>query len=340
MIENRITVFISYSWDSPEHQEWVLKLAKDLSEKYGIIVIVDQYELKTGSDLPYFMEQSIEKADKVLIILTPNYKVRAEERTRGVGYESTMITQELFESPITNIKFLPILRRGTLETSSPKFLRSKISHNMVDDKKYYDELLKLAKDIYNHPVVDKPKLGAIPNFNELSLDPIIDKANSVLSEERLNLELNRIVDSEEGVEIFRKEIEFLNNQLQDKVNLYKQTTGLNFTFETNERNISIVQCNGNSVRLEWSSRFSNSAENNSLTIVQMKGYERIDRWGVFQHEEPTILFSTRYKFDLDYNKEVVWFSIAKFTTDKIIQRIFTYLIDVIQTEKSKNFRKH
>lgn len=32
----RPIVFISYSWDSQEHQDWVLKLSKDLIEKYKI----------------------------------------------------------------------------------------------------------------------------------------------------------------------------------------------------------------------------------------------------------------------------------------------------------------
>ena len=112
MEQNRKTVFISYSWDNTEHQEWVLQLAKDLMTKFGIDVILDQFELSAGKDLTYFMESAIEKADKVLVILTPKYKVKAENRESGVGYETSMITQELFESPISKVKFIPVLRVG------------------------------------------------------------------------------------------------------------------------------------------------------------------------------------------------------------------------------------
>ncbi|MDP1069474.1 toll/interleukin-1 receptor domain-containing protein, partial [Klebsiella pneumoniae] len=79
----------------------------------GIDVILDQFELSAGKDLTHFMESSLEKADKVLVILNPNYKQKAENRKSGVGYETSMISQEIFESPISKVKFIPILRIGS-----------------------------------------------------------------------------------------------------------------------------------------------------------------------------------------------------------------------------------
>ena len=198
MIEKRITVFISYSWDGLEHQQWVLELAKDLMERFGIDVILDQFELSAGGDLNYFMESSIEKADKVLVILTPNYKTKAEKRSSGVGYESSMISQEIFESPITKVKFIPVLRQGTMNTSSPKFLKSKLYSSFVDDSSYLKELYKLAMIIYGKPTIEKPELGDVPDFKSGNLDPIIDMAKSLTDEESLNNEINSILESSEG----------------------------------------------------------------------------------------------------------------------------------------------
>ncbi|WP_426486127.1 toll/interleukin-1 receptor domain-containing protein [Flavobacterium sp. 2] len=340
MSENRKTVFISYSWDSPEHQQWVLKLAKDLTEKYGVIVLLDQYHLNTGSDLPYFMEQSIEKADKVLVVLTPNYKVRAEERKSGVGYESTMITQEIFESPITKIKFLPILRVGSSQTSSPRFLKSKVYHNMVDDKVYYSELLKLAKLIYDKPVIDIPVLGAIPDFNEPTFDPIIDSASSFLSEERLNRELNQIINSTAGVNIYDKEIDILNSLLKEKVDLYKTSTGLNFTYESNDRDATVIHCENFSVSFYWSGRFTNTAEHNKLIVRRWSGFaSATDNRFYFPDEKPVMLSENNYKFNLNYSNEVVWTSSKEhLSTGEIIQNSFIFLIEEIKKVKSKNFR--
>ncbi|MFD1603007.1 toll/interleukin-1 receptor domain-containing protein [Flavobacterium artemisiae] len=340
MAESRKTVFISYSWDNPEHQDWVLNLAKDLTEKYGIIVLLDQYQLHTGSDLPYFMEQSIEKADKVLIILTPNYKARAEERKKGVGYESTMITQEIFESDITKIKFLPILRIGTSETSSPKFLKSKIYHNMVDDRKYFDELLKLAKLIYDHPVHVKPELGSIPDFNEPSIDPIIDKAKALINEKKINQELNAIIDSFNGAVILKNEMETFHKQLNEKANLYKKSTGLNFAYETNDLSNAVIRCEKFSVFFELSVEYSNSAKQAFLDEKRLEGIVKLHNYNfVATNTKPAVLKNNEYKFDLDYSKNVVWkCDTLKFTTTEIIQNAFVFLIGEIEADISKDFR--
>jgi len=42
-------VFISYSWSSPQHEQWVLDLAERLSGD-GIIVVLDKWDLKEGQD--------------------------------------------------------------------------------------------------------------------------------------------------------------------------------------------------------------------------------------------------------------------------------------------------
>ena len=47
--------FISYSHDNEDHKEWVLNLASRLVEN-GVNVILDQWNLSLGGDLPSFME--------------------------------------------------------------------------------------------------------------------------------------------------------------------------------------------------------------------------------------------------------------------------------------------
>jgi hypothetical protein len=341
MTENRKKVFISYSWDNSEHQEWVLSLAKDLMSKFGIEVILDQFELSAGKDLTYFMESSIEKADKVLIILTPNYKIKAEDRKSGVGYETSMITQEIFESSITEVKFIPILRIGDSKNSSPKFLKSKVYHHMIDDNLYVNKLYELSRIIYDKPIIEKPTLGEIPNFTDATLDPILDIAKSLLNEEKLNLELNQIISSIVGTDLFRKEIDILNAQLKEKVELYKNSTGLHFNYESNNRDSTLIQCEEFCVSFYWDLKYSNTAENASLIVRQWKGYLRLDnRAFYFPSEEPKRLKETKYKFDLNYSKEVIWDSLKeKASTTEIIQNTFVFLINEVKKVKTKNFRR-
>ena len=83
-------VFISYSWDSPEHRQWVAQLGGYLRQ-CGIDVTLDQWHVRYGEDLAAFMERSVREADRVLVICTESYVDKASRRTRGVGYELLMV---------------------------------------------------------------------------------------------------------------------------------------------------------------------------------------------------------------------------------------------------------
>ena len=60
------TVFVSYSWDSEEHRAWVAGFT-DYLRRAGADVLFDG-DLKLGQRLPKFMEQSITKADYVVVM--------------------------------------------------------------------------------------------------------------------------------------------------------------------------------------------------------------------------------------------------------------------------------
>ena len=68
-----IKVFISYSWDSPEHNAWVKKLADTLEEIEEIHVTWDGYDLDSLVDKNYFMEAGIYDADLLLVVTTAKY---------------------------------------------------------------------------------------------------------------------------------------------------------------------------------------------------------------------------------------------------------------------------
>ncbi|MEK6476055.1 toll/interleukin-1 receptor domain-containing protein [Catalinimonas sp. 4WD22] len=341
MSNKRKTVFISYSWDSPEHQEWVLNLAKNLIEKFGINVILDQFELSAGKDLTYFMESSIEEADKVLIILTPDYKLKAEGRKSGVGYETSMITQEIFESPISKVKFIPILRKGSLNISAPKFLKSKVYHQMDDDNLFINKLYDLTRIIYEKTLLEKPKLGKIPNFSKNDIDPIIDIANSLLDEEKINKEIDSILDSPKGVEIFRSETQKLNSLIKEKVTLYKSTTDIPFVCESDDYESIIVHALGYSASFYWRTAYVNSTKNSILLVRYWNGVVRLkSRSGYFPINEPKIVNEKRYHIDLNYKKEIVWLlNKESYNSREIVQSAFLFIIEEIKKEKSKRFRQ-
>src|SRR5450755_490383 len=87
-------VFISYSWDSEAHKNWVLRFAKRLRED-GIDVILDQTHLKLGDRTPHFMEQSATGSRYILVVCTERYKAKFDAREGGAGYEANIISSEL-----------------------------------------------------------------------------------------------------------------------------------------------------------------------------------------------------------------------------------------------------
>jgi hypothetical protein len=118
------TAFISYSWDSASHREWVRNLAIQLQHD-GVEVVLDQFDALPGDRLTQFMEDAISKTDFVLIICTPNYKQKADGRRGGVGYEGDIIASEVFANTSPR-KFIPILREGEWFEAASIALRDRI----------------------------------------------------------------------------------------------------------------------------------------------------------------------------------------------------------------------
>jgi hypothetical protein len=118
-----VSAFVSYSWDSDAHKEWVRALAARLRGD-GIDVTLDQWHLVPGDQLPEFMERSVRERDYVLIVCTPRFKERSDWRAGGVGYEGDIITGAVLTDR-NQRKFIPLLRLGAWETAAPTWLAGK-----------------------------------------------------------------------------------------------------------------------------------------------------------------------------------------------------------------------
>lgn len=161
MIENNIPkVFISYSWESKEHSDWVKSLADKLLAD-GIEAIIDSYDVSPGDRLPKFMESSIRDSDYVIIICTEEYKRKANNREKGVGYESHIISAELYNNH-NDRKFIPVIRQGDFNSALPTYLDGKLAidlrGNPFNEDSYKDFIASIFK------VKKKPKVGIRPYY--------------------------------------------------------------------------------------------------------------------------------------------------------------------------------
>ncbi|MFV8356846.1 toll/interleukin-1 receptor domain-containing protein [Flavobacterium sp. XS1P32] len=303
-MEDRFTVFISYSWDSQEHKEWVVKLANYLIEKAGCNVLLDQFDLAAGKELTHFMENGLEKADKVIIVLTEGYKKKADSRTGGTGFEYSLISQGLYDLQANNDKFIPILRQGTKATSAPVYIRTKVYHPMQENSKFENDAFNLSRIIYNKPEVVRPETGTIPDFNNPDYDPIIAVANELSNKEKLNNEINSILESTKGVELAKKEVELLFDKIEEKARKYSEQT--DFTFNTERERLGrsfLVTSQGYTVTLSYENRVVNWVRDTELTIKMWNGYLSIEtRMTYFPGEEPKLVKTIKPKVDLDDSK--------------------------------------
>lgn len=111
------------------------------------------------------MESGIRDSDFVLIICTPNYAQRANDRKGGVGVENTIITGEYHDNK-TEVKYIPMVRdyKANITESMPSYLKTKSAIDFKQNAKYDQKIEELLRRIYNIPRYQKPKLGKVPKL--------------------------------------------------------------------------------------------------------------------------------------------------------------------------------
>jgi TIR domain len=153
-------VFISYSHDSDAHKQWVHGLASFLVE-HGIEVILDQWDLRYGDDLPTFMEKAVRDTDRVLVICTDNYIQKANSGAGGVGYEKTIVTAQILADHKNRRKFVPIVRDVTDDEKMPTFFGGAYYLDLSEGNDSEDLRLELVKQLYD-VAPSRPALGSSP----------------------------------------------------------------------------------------------------------------------------------------------------------------------------------
>jgi len=159
-------VFISYSWTSPQHEQWVLDLADRLSGD-GIVVTLDKWDLKEGQDKHVFMEQMVhdDSIAKVLVICDRSYQAKADERKGGVGTETQLISKEVYENTGQE-KFIPVVREYDQDGKPcmPHFMGSRIYIDLSSDDTFEENYQKLVRNLYGKPLLKRPPLGTAPAY--------------------------------------------------------------------------------------------------------------------------------------------------------------------------------
>jgi hypothetical protein len=167
-------LFVSYSHDSDQHKDWVLALATRLVAN-GVDIVLDQWDLTLGSDLPRFMEQGLTGAQRVLAICTESYVIKANAGRGGVGYEKMILTAQLMQD-ITSDRIIPLIRSNALTVPVPTFLSSRVYIDFRDDRTFEAKYAELISDIHGQAVKPRPPLGRNPFTSAVPATPPVVSA--------------------------------------------------------------------------------------------------------------------------------------------------------------------
>ena len=152
------TCFISYAWGEMKFEQWVEQnLAKDL-QKAGIDVVLDRWEnARIGASVPRFVDR-IEKCDRVIVVGTPLYRRKYENKDTTTGYvvaaEVDMISNRLVGTEAQKETVLPLLLDGEKTTSLPPLLHSRVFADFRKETLYFTTAFDLILSLYEIPFGD------------------------------------------------------------------------------------------------------------------------------------------------------------------------------------------
>jgi hypothetical protein len=144
--ENRkpIRVFISWTRTNEAHEKWADSLYGFLKEN-GVNARIDVKHLKLGMDLPQFMANELQLADKVLILSNEQYAQKANGQIGGVGWETMLIQGDMLKKPSNSTRYVTVVRAENIHDGLPLYLQSKyVLHckSSTNENSLKQELLK------------------------------------------------------------------------------------------------------------------------------------------------------------------------------------------------------
>jgi hypothetical protein len=159
-------VFISYSWESDSHKNWVRVLAERLTRN-GVNTRLDQWHIRPGQSLTQFMEVEAQDCDFALIICTKDYSRKSLLRAGGVGYEQQIITGRI-AAGLERERFIPIIRDGEftpgLDCSVPPQFAGIYAVDMRNEENLEQQIEDLLRAIFKKPALMPPPIGPRPSF--------------------------------------------------------------------------------------------------------------------------------------------------------------------------------
>lgn len=159
-------VFLSFDRESREHVERVGQLY-DLLRDSGVDAHADFVAAEERQDWERWTHQQLSSADRVLVIVSPEYKRRFEGMAapgtgRGVRYEARFIREHLYKDEDTGMrKFLPVLLPGATVADIPDAFQPTSATHYVVSSLTPEGLRPLLRLLTGQPARVEPPLNPV-----------------------------------------------------------------------------------------------------------------------------------------------------------------------------------
>jgi tetratricopeptide (TPR) repeat protein len=162
-------VFISYAHDDAEHEErvrgfWLFLRANAIDAK------LDRPGSEERRDWAQWMSQQVRRADRILVIASPQYKLRAEgqgepDQGRGVQWESWLIRDRFIADQRAGLRLvLPVVLPGCSTDDIPSWLAPAAATYYLVDDYTVDGAETLLRTLTGQPGDVEPPLGTRPDL--------------------------------------------------------------------------------------------------------------------------------------------------------------------------------
>ncbi|NOT03501.1 MAG: TIR domain-containing protein [Anaerolineales bacterium] len=157
--DKKPTCFISYAWGAPEHQRWVMQLAKDLRNA-DIDILLDRWNVVPGSNLDRYIEQIMD-TNFVIVVGTPSLLQKYKSTTTDpvVKAELEMVNMRLRQTNKYGHTILPILVDGDINASFPPQAQKLVYVDFKQINQYFvqpfDMIWRLFNLPFDHPMLEE-----------------------------------------------------------------------------------------------------------------------------------------------------------------------------------------
>lgn len=157
------SAFISYSWDSEEHKQWVMDFANLLRSKGGVNATIDRFITQSNTtNLNAMMIKNMRNNDFVIVVLTEKFAEKADNFQGGVGFETLFSLPILQENPD---KLIFVLRHKTnFRNAFPFHLQGNYAIDFSDDSKFDESFQELIHRIQGVPLYEMDPVGPVPEL--------------------------------------------------------------------------------------------------------------------------------------------------------------------------------